>query len=67
LLFDVLNPECIVLGDIFVRAGNLLWPAAAEVIEREALPRSRRACTVVPVALGEAIRNYAAVAPYAQP
>jgi glucokinase len=61
LLVDVLNPEVIVIGSIFARAGELLWPAAREELEREALGPALRACRVVPAALGERIGDYAAV------
>ncbi len=61
LLVDVLNPEVIVIGSIFARAGELLWPAAREELEREALGPALRVCRVVPAALGERIGDYAAV------
>jgi glucokinase len=62
LLVDVLNPERIVLGSVYVRCRDLLEPAMLETLHREALPESVRACTVLPATLGEAIGNYAAVA-----
>ncbi len=69
VLIDILNPEVIVLGSVFVRARDLLWPAAEAVLAREALQRSRRVCRVVPAALGEQVGDYAAlvVAAYHQP
>jgi glucokinase len=62
ILIDILNPEMIIIGSIFTRSRNQLWPEAEAVISREALPRSREVCRVVPSALGEEIGNYAAVA-----
>ena len=61
ILIDILNPELIIIGSIFVRSRNELWPFAQEVIKREALPRSWEACRVVPSFLGDEIGNYAAI------
>ena len=68
VLIDLLNPERIVLGSIFARAGHLLVPAMRETLAREALPRSLSACRILPAALGDAIGDYAclAVAPCAK-
>lgn len=62
ILIDILNPECIVLGSIFVRCRDLLWPEASSVISREALCPAAKCCRVVPAALGENIGDYAAIA-----
>lgn len=62
LIIDILNPEVIVIGSIFARSGDLLWPSAREVIERESLRYSRDVCKVVPAGLGEQIGDYAALA-----
>ena len=62
ILIDILNPERIVIGSIFARSQELIWPAAKEVIERETLARSREVCEVVPAGLGEKIGDYAALA-----
>jgi glucokinase len=51
----------IVIGSIFARSRNELWPYAEEVIKRETLSAAREACRVVPGVLGEEIGNYAAV------
>lgn len=61
ILMDLLNPERIVIGSIFVRSGDLIWEHAKKVIEKEALPVSARVCQVVPAALGEEIGDYAAL------
>ncbi len=60
MLIDVLNPEVIVIGSIFARCQDLLWPHAQPVLEREALPMSIHCCRVVPAALGEQLGDYAA-------
>ena len=59
MLIDVLNPECIVIGSIFVRCRRFLQAAMDEEIAREALPGAARACTVVPARLGDSIGDYA--------
>ena len=61
MLVDLLNPERIVIGSIFVRQRDQLWPIAEKVLRAEALPRSLEACRVVPAALGEQIGDYAAL------
>lgn len=62
LLIDLLNPERIVLGSIFVRQRSRLWPAAERILTREALPGAVAACRVLPAELGEAIGDVAACA-----
>lgn len=61
ILIDLLNPEKIILGSIFVRCRALLWQACARVLEREALASSAGVCEVVPAGLGEQIGDYAAL------
>jgi glucokinase len=62
ILIDVLNPEVIVIGGIFTRSRELLWPAAEAVINRECLGYNRGACRVVPSTLGEGIEDVASIA-----
>ena len=62
IIIDILNPEIIIIGGIFARSRDLLWPEAREVIKRECLSRSLKVCKVVPAALGEKIGDYAALA-----
>jgi len=62
VLIDILNPEIIVIGSIFARCRELLWPSAVEAIERESLALSRGVCRIVPAALGEQVGDYAALA-----
>jgi glucokinase len=61
MMMDMINPELIVIGSVFVRSESLLRPAMEEVIALEALPHAARACRVVPAALGESIGDYAAL------
>lgn len=61
ILIDVLNPQAIVIGSIYERAGHLLEPAAMQVIEREAIESARRVCRIVPAALGDSIGDYASL------
>lgn len=62
IIIDLLNPERIVIGSVFARSRDLIWPAAQKVIEQEALAVSAKCCEVVPAALGEQIGDYAAIA-----
>lgn len=61
ILIDILNPERIVIGSIYVRSAEFIAPAMEATIAAEALELSRRVCRVVPAALGEDIGNYAAL------
>ena len=61
MVIDLLNPERIVIGSIFARCRDQLWPAAARVIAAETLPAARAACTVVPCALSESVGDIAAL------
>ena len=62
ILIDALNPERIVIGGLYPRQKDLLWPAAEAVLKEEALGPSLKACRVLPAELGEAIGDYAALA-----
>lgn len=61
VVIDLLNPERIVIGGVFARCCNEIWPAAAAVIESEALPQASSVCSVVPCGLGEAVGDVAAL------
>ena len=60
-MMDMINPEVIVLGGVFMRSGHLIRPSMEEVIAREALPHASRVCRVLPAGLGESIGDYAAL------
>ena len=62
IIVDILNPEVIALGSVYLRAQRWLEPHMLPVLEAEALPGSLAVCRVVPSALGEDIGSYAAIA-----
>jgi glucokinase len=61
ILIDVLNPELIILGTIFIHSAHLLQPELDINIAREALPMASRICKIVPAALDEKIGDYASL------
>ncbi|MBR2375399.1 MAG: ROK family protein, partial [Clostridia bacterium] len=61
LLIDLLNPERIVLGGVFMRSGELLIPAMQKELKREALVNSYEVCQIVPAKLSENIGDIAAI------
>jgi len=61
VLIDILNPEVIVAGSIFVRAGKHLGKAMYAELKKEALPRSLPVCRIVPARLGDKIGDYGAI------
>ena len=60
-MMDMINPEVIVLGGVFMRSGHLIRPAMEQVIAEEALPHASNICRVLPAGLGESIGDYAAL------
>lgn len=60
-MMDMINPEVIILGGVFMRSGYLIRPSMEEVIAAEALPHASAACRVVSAGLGESIGDYAAL------
>ena len=61
IVLDLLNPERVVIGSVFTRARDLLWPAAEAVILEEALEYTRQVCQVVPCGLTESVGDIAAL------
>ncbi len=61
VIIDILNPECIVIGSIFVRASHLLIPSLERSLETEALPLARKVCQILPAELGERIGDIASL------
>ena len=59
---DILNPEVIVLGGVYMRNADLFLPVMEPLIAQEALPLSRKVCRIVPAGLGESVGDYAALA-----
>lgn len=62
ILVDLLNPQVIVLGSLFVRARHHLEPSLLRELHAEALPELVAACRVVPAKLGESIGDLQALA-----
>lgn len=60
VLIDILNPEVIVIGSIFVRQEQLLREPMEKKIREEALPMNASDCRVVSAKLGENLGDYAA-------
>ena len=61
MVIDILNPEVIAIGSIFVRAEELIRPFMQAAIERDALPGAAAVCKVKPAELGESIGDIAAL------
>ncbi len=61
VLIDILNPECIVIGGLAMRLGDLILRPASTSLQKEALKDSLKACRIVPAALGESIGDVAAL------
>ena len=59
---DILNPEVIVLGGVFMRQSERFMREVSPILEREALPLARQVCRIVPAGLSENIGDYAALA-----
>ena len=62
IMIDVLNPEKIVLGGVFMRSSELLVPSMKKVLARETLQESLSVCEIVPAKLSENIGDVAALA-----
>lgn len=61
VLIDILNPEMIVIGSVFARSEALLRDAMEQTLQQESLAYARRACQILPAALGDRIGDYAAL------
>ena len=55
VLIDILNPEVIALGGVFMRNADLFMPIVDPILNREALPLARKVCRIVPAELGETL------------
>ena len=62
MLVDMLNPEKIIIGSIYIRQRALLEPIALATMRREALSRSVSQCQITPAGLGEEVGDYAGLA-----
>ncbi|HHY97862.1 MAG TPA: ROK family protein [Firmicutes bacterium] len=61
ILVDILNPEKIIIGSIYVRQKSILEPIVIEELKREALGQSLSACQIVPAGLGENVGDFASL------
>lgn len=61
ILIDILNPDRIVIGSIYARAGHFMADSMYQILETETLEKSRKACTIVPAQLGESLGDVAAL------
>ena len=59
---DILNPEVIVLGGVFMRQQERFMRELEPILEREALPFARQVCRITGAGLSENIGDYAALA-----
>ena len=59
---DILNPEVIVLGGVFMRQQERFLKEILPIVEREALPLANKVCRIVGAGLSENIGDYAALA-----
>ena len=62
ILVDILNPQRIVIGGVYMRSSELLIPSMKKVMECEALAESCAVCEIVPAKLSENIGDIAALA-----
>jgi glucokinase len=61
VLIDILNPQKIVIGSIYVRCRQFIEPACLEIVKKEALDPARAVCSIVPATLGEQVGDYASL------
>ena len=59
---DILNPEVIVLGGVFMRQQDRFMKEILPILEREALPFAHKVCKITGAGLSENIGDYAALA-----
>ena len=59
---DILNPEVIVLGGVFMRNADLFMAEIEPILAHEALPGALKVCRIVPAGLSENVGDYAALA-----
>ncbi len=61
ILIDLFNPQRIVIGGVFMRSGDLLYPHAEKIIKKESLIYSQQVVEVVPAKLSENIGDVSAL------
>ncbi len=62
LLIDLLNPELIIVGGVFMRAEKYIRASMEEALKKETLAPSLNVVRIVPSLLGEKIGDFGAVA-----
>ncbi len=62
ILIDILNPQRIIIGSIYLRQRDLLDKKMQAIIEKEAISQASSACEILVPELGESIGDYAALA-----
>ena len=62
ILIDILNPQRMIIGSIYLRQRALLEATMQAVLRQEALALALAVCEIVPAGLGEAVGDYAALA-----
>lgn len=62
ILIDILNPQRIIIGSIYLRQRDLLEEKMQTMLNQEAISRAISACEIVCPELGESIGDYAALA-----
>ena len=60
-IIDLLNPEVIAIGSIFVRCEKFLRPSMEKVLEDECMHQTLSVCKVVPSKLSENIGVFASL------
>ena len=60
-VIDILNPEKIVLGGVFMRCSALLIPSMQKALKKETLKESLELCSIVPAELKENVGDIAAL------
>ncbi|WP_010281060.1 ROK family protein [Bacillus timonensis] len=61
ILVDILNPERIVIGSIYLRQQDILEPIVMSILKNESLPTALSVCEIVPAGLGEEVGDYASL------
>ncbi len=60
-ILDILNPELVIIGSIFVRCEQFLRPSMEKALKDEALEQCLDVCKIVPAGLGERVGDFAAL------
>ena len=61
MIVDMLNPEKIIIGGIFMRANDLFTPYVSKIMKKECLSFSLDICKILPAKLSENIGDIAAL------